>query len=119
MPKCLNVKINSALALNPPILIKRYFALKWRFSLRIFMILGFVLIVLLLIFYVFQVNEVTRASFLISNYQKKIEELSQKNKNLEINFSQLDLGPLLKNLGYEKIEKIYYIQILETQMVTK
>jgi len=84
---------------------------------------GFILITFLLVFYIFQVNEMTKAGFFVSNYQRKIAELSQENKNLEINFSQVNslanLEILLNNFNYEKIEKVHYLKVLGTTVVAK
>ncbi len=64
-----------------------------------------------------------RETYLIQNYQRKIKELSQENKTLEINFFQANslstIESLVKNLNFEKVERIHYIQVLESQVVAK
>lgn len=115
--------MNKTFVLNPPFLISRGFALNWRFVLRIFWILGFISLITLSIFYIFQVNEMIRESYLIKNYEKKIEKLSQENDILEIKFSQSNslesLEAKVQNLNYEKIGQVHYIQILDDTVVTK
>ncbi len=94
-----------------------------KLSLRIFWILSCVLILSLLVFYVFQVNEITREGYLTKNYLKKIDTLSQESKFLEINFAHTSsLGNIEEKsraLNFERVEKIKYIQILESSLVTK
>lgn len=111
------------LALNPSFLIKRHLTFKWKFNAKSFFAFAFTLFVFSLIFYIFQVNEVTKASFFTSNYENKINILIQENKNLEIKFSQINslanLEILLRDLNYEEVGKIHYIQILENTVVVK
>ncbi|XOB41708.1 MAG: hypothetical protein ACKKMS_03260 [Candidatus Nealsonbacteria bacterium] len=94
-----------------------------KIGLKAFWILSFISIISLLIFYIFQVNAMIGETYLIQNYQRKIKELSQENKTLEINFSQANslstIETLVKNLNFEKVERIHYIQVLESQVVTK
>lgn len=49
-------------------------------------IAGFLMSLSLLIFYVWQVNNLTKVSYLMSGYEKQISALSDENKNLEISF---------------------------------
>jgi len=111
------------LALNPSVPVIRPLVLKRKFSLKAFWILSFISIISLLIFYIFQVNSMIRETYLIQNYQRKIKELSQENKTLEINFFQANslstIESLVKNLNFEKVERIHYIQVLESQVVAK
>ncbi len=94
-----------------------------KIGLKTFWILSFISITSLLIFYIFQVNSMIGETYLIQNYQGKIKELSQENKTLEINFSQANslsiIESLVKNLNFEKVERIHYIQVLESQVVAK
>jgi len=92
-------------------------------NLKIFWILTIILTITFLVFYILQVNLMTKETYLIRDYQKTIKELSRENKILEINFSQENslshLEVLVKNLNLEKTDKIHYIQVLESQVVTK
>ena len=94
-----------------------------RVSLRVLVISGFVLVVFLLIFYVFQVTEITKANFFLSDHGKKIAALTQENKDLEFNLSQknslTNLEIVLKNLNYEETNKIYYIQLLGSTVAAR
>lgn len=86
-------------------------------------IFTFFIVVSLLFFYIFQVNEMTKASLLIPVYEKQIAELSQENKTLKIYFSKANslknISSLAKELNFEPIGRIHYIKILEGAVVTK
>ncbi len=103
--------------LNPLISIK-YLSLK--FEARVLWVSIFVLIITLLTSYVFQVSDTVSKGYQIRNYQQKLKELSQENNLLEINFAQINsLGNIeekIKELGFEKIDKIHYIHTLESQI---
>lgn len=90
---------------------------------RILWIFSFLLIVSFLIFYIFQINEVTKASFLVVSREKKISELAQANENLKTYFSRenssKNIESLVSDLNFEPIRKIHYIKMLETMVVTK
>jgi hypothetical protein len=96
---------------------------KWRFSLRIFWILGFISILGLLVFYIYQVNSLTREVFLIEAYKKKREELSENNEILEISLAKSssleNIEDYLKTHNFEKASKPKYIRILESSVATK
>lgn len=71
----------------------------------------------LLVFYVWQVQDLTRGSYLINNYEKQISKLSDENKNLEVSFAENDfLGQALlkvQALNFQKVipSSVKYIQI--------
>ncbi len=77
-------------------------------------------LLLMLVFYVFLVNELTEGAYLIKNYDKEIKMLFQENKNLEANFAQAQfLGQVTakaKELSFEKTTNIKYIKILESSL---
>ena len=113
--------MNPALILNPSII--RPLMLKWKFGLKTAWALGFSLVIALIGCYVFQINEVTRASFNIANYEKQMADAEKDFKNLQINFSNLNslssLEALLASAGYEKVGQVHYIQMLESTVVSK
>lgn len=115
--------MQKSLSLNLPFPISSPLILKKKFSLRIFWFLSFLLIFGLLIFYVFQINSIIEKTYLSQSYEKKLKELEEKNRNLEIEFvktnSLENLEILVKNLNFEKAEKIRYIKVLPEQVVTK
>jgi len=91
--------------------------------LRIFWLFSSLLIGALLVFYIFQENSIVQNIYLLNNYERKLTELQEDYKNLEIKFAEINslenLESLVQNLNYEKIEKIRYIQVLGGQVVTK
>ena len=97
------------------------FPLKIKFKLKSLLFLSLFLIFSLLSFYIFQINRLTFANYQIKKFQEKIKELSTENENLEIQLTKLNSLTSLENLipsqNFEKIDKIDYIQILDSQMV--
>jgi len=91
-------------------------------SLKFWLILSIVLIMSLLAFYIFQITAVISGGYQVQNYQKKISKLSEENKMLEINSTKINSLENIENkiqgLGFERINKTHYIQILENSMVT-
>lgn len=97
--------------------------LKWKFSLKALWIITLISITALLIFYIFQVNFLTKETYLIQNHEKKLNQLSLENENLEINFSKLNslenIEKYIQSQNFEKISKVKYIRVLEGTVVTK
>ena len=69
----------------------------------------------LLVFYVWQVNELTAGSYLVNSYEKQITKLSDENKNLQISFAESSfLGRALEKiqaLNFQKTTSVKYIQV--------
>ena len=88
----------------------------------IFMFIGFA-VVLLSAFYVFQIIEITRESYLVLDYQEEAQNLLQNNDGLEARFTENkslnNIESLAQELNYEKIGKIYYIQTIDNVVATK
>lgn len=78
-------------------------------------IAGFVLSLALLVFYVWQINNLTQGSYLINSYEKQISKLSEENKNLQVSSAESSfLGQALekiKALNFQKTTSVKYIQI--------
>lgn len=68
-----------------------------------------------MIFYVWQVNDLTRGSYLVNSYEKQISGLSDQNKNLEVSFAESGfLGQALEKiqeLNFQKTTSVKYIQV--------
>lgn len=81
------------------------------------------LIGVLLTLFVFQINSVIQKTYSLKNYEKELVLLSEKNRNLEIKVAQLNslenVESLVRDLNYEKIGEISYIQLMEPQVVSK
>jgi len=112
--------MNNSLTLNPSFINMSF---RWRISLKLFWLFVFLSILLLLAFYIFQVNAAVSERYLIQEYEKRIGEVSKESQNLVISSAQvgsLDKAEeLLEALNFEKINKIHYIRVLDTQVVTK
>lgn len=91
-------------------------------TLKFFLILSVTLIISLLAFYIFQITTVISEGYQIQNYQKRLSELSQENKILEINSIKINslenIDNKIQELGFEKMNNVHYIQILESSVVT-
>lgn len=113
--------MNYVTALNIPDI--RPIVFRWNFNLKKIGILGFIVFMSLLVFCIFQVNEVTKASFYIFSYQKQIAELGRESKSLETNFSQVNslvnLEILLDKYNYEEVGKVHYIKVPGVTVVAK
>jgi hypothetical protein len=87
-----------------------------------FRLMGVCFIVFLVGFYVFQINALTGASFRVNSLQRQLAT-SKESKNLEINYSGMSSLASLEGLAgtsaYEKVDKIYYIQMVENTMAKK
>jgi len=79
--------------------------------------IGFFVSLSLLVFYVWQINELTRGSYLINSYEKQISKLSTENKNLQISFAENSfLGQALEKiqaLNFQRVTSVKYIKILD------
>lgn len=110
--------MNNTLAIN-------YFPLnlKWKLSFQYLYPLLFVLIGLLFVLDIFQINSVIQNTYLLKNYEKELNLLSEDTKNLEIKLAQTNtlenIETLIKDSSYKKIEEIRYIQLIGSQVVTK
>jgi len=76
----------------------------------------------LLVFYVWQINDLTKGSYLINSYEKQISKLSDENKNLEVSFAENSfLGQALEKiqaLNFQKTTSVKYIQISGSPVAT-
>ncbi len=105
--------MQNTLTLNSPII--RQISLKWKINLKPFWILSSVLVVILISFYIFQSNYLVRDSYLIKEYDKKLSDLSLENSNFKVNFAKSNslenIESLVKNLDFEQIREVKYIQL--------
>jgi len=112
--------MNHVSILNPYLFVKRRMALDWKLTFKVFMVLGFTLTLFLIFSYVAQYVAMVKAGYLIKNSEERIEALYQENKNLEINFAHVtsleNIKEIAQNLGYQKTERIKYIEVLESSL---
>ena len=78
-------------------------------------LIGFCMSFFLLVFYVWQINDLTRGSYTINNYEKQISQLSDENNNLQVSFAESSfLGQAIEKiqgLNFQKTTTVKYIQI--------
>jgi len=102
---------------------------KNNFYKRVFWIIGVILMLFLPVFYFFQVNAESSERYLVQKYERELNRLMRENKNLMINSAQINsldnLAKLFEKptqsqaLNFKKVNRIHYIQILDTQLVTR
>jgi len=84
---------------------------------RKFCVIGFVGVLALLVFYVWQVNGLIKGSYLVKSYQSDIVKLSEENKKLQISFAESSfLGQALikiQQLNFQKTTSVKHIQMPE------
>lgn len=83
---------------------------------------GFFVSLAMLVFYVWQINDLTRGFYTINSYGKQLSELSEQNKNLQISFAESSfLGEALEKiqaLNFQKTTSVKYIQVLDNSVAT-
>lgn len=112
--------MQNILTLIPPVSISLGLSSSLKVVLRVLTI--FVLLALL-VFSVFQINTYTKEIYLIQNYEKKLNQLTQENKILEINFSEVNslnnISNYVQNKVFEKTNRVDYIRLLESTVLAK
>ena len=87
---------------------------------KIICLMGFFASLVLLVFYVWQINDLTKGSYLVNSYEKQISDLSDENKNLQVSFAENSFlgGALTKSeaLNFQKVTTVKYIQIPESSV---
>ena len=85
--------------------------------------IGIIMVSILSIFYVWQVNSLTQDSYMLNNYQHKIDKLTVENKNLQVSFAEDSfLGQALvkiQALNFQKItsaDSVKYVQIPDSSV---
>ena len=113
--------MQNTLILNPFISNIRFFIFKFKFNLKFLWIFVLLAIFSLLIVSVHQLNAYTAEVYFIHSSEKKINQLSQENKILEINLAKANslgnIGHYVQN--FEKAGKIEYIRVLESTVLAK
>lgn len=90
---------------------------------KIICIAGFLISLSLLIYYVWQVNYLTRGSYLVNSYEQQVNKLSEEKKNLEVSFAENSfLGRVqqkIQVLNFQKTTSVKYIQVLDNSLTAK
>ena len=115
--------MSKTLSLHYPPVINDFFPLKSKFKFGILRNLIIISITALLVAYIFQINAIIQKTYFVKNYEKELSVLAEDNTNLESNVYQANsLGATetrIKDLNYEQIGSIKYLQVLEPQVVSK
>ena len=84
---------------------------------KVFLAIIFISTLILLVFYIFQVNVLTEETYFIKSCEKKLTQLSRENETLEVDFSKAsslaNIGNYLQSQNFEKVSQVKYIYILE------
>ena len=98
---------------------------KKRGILTMFWAINLIFLLVLSIFYIFQIGALTQKIYLIKDYEKRLEKLSKENEVLEINLSKsnslsnIENYLISENFVKARADQVKYIQILEGTVVTK
>ena len=78
---------------------------------------GFFMMAVSLVFYAWQINDLTKGSYTINSFEKKISQLSSENQNLQVAFAENSfMGQAMEKaqaLNFEKTTSVKYIQVSE------
>lgn len=102
----------------------KIFSLRFpRINWKAFISLGFCVVLVLSVLYVSQINRMVQGAYVIKDFQKQVNELTQVNKNLEINLAQIsyleNIQAKTQELNFQKVEKIKYVQILGSSLAKR
>ncbi len=93
-----------------------------RFNWKAVYVVGVFVSLMLLVFYIYQINQITREYYLIKDYNKQMDNILSDNRVLEDNLSENDfLGQAMNKanqLGFEKITDVTYDQILNGSLAS-
>jgi len=97
--------------------------LKFSLTLKFFWLLIIAAILSLSLVCVFQLNTYTREFYLINNQENRLQQLTQENKMLEINFSKANslnnIGSYVENQAFEKVKQVEYIRVFESTVLAR
>jgi len=76
---------------------------------------GFIMGLMLLVFYVWQINNLTRDTYIFSSYENQVNKLSDENKNLQISFAENSFMEealvKIEALNFQKAVSIKYVNV--------
>ena len=91
-----------------------------RINWKIVYLSGVLLSLLMLVFYISEVNKLIKGAYLIKSYEKNTNLTLEENRNLEISLAKNSfLGRMAdraKELSFEKTANIQYVQILDDSL---
>ncbi len=73
--------------------------------------------------YLLQVNQFIAERYSVQKHQRDLNRLTSESKSLEVNSLEANslnnITTSLEGLGLERVNKTYYIRVLDTKVVTK
>ncbi len=98
-------------------------SIKFNLSLKLFWILISAVILSLLVISIIQINAYTQEIYLIRDQETRLNQLTQENKFLEIDYSNSyslnNIGNYAQNQTFEKTNNTEYIRVLESTALAK
>ncbi len=92
-------------------------------SFKLVELFSFIALLSLSTFYIFQINQSTRNSYLAQIYQQKVEVLLDETQELENKYtfanSLENLLPAIQKLELEKIKEVSYLNLYPAQFTEK
>ena len=92
-------------------------------NLKIQYILFSLLLLVSIFTYVFQVSALTQETYLIEDYQEKINSYSQESSSLEYKFLQsnsfFEVENIARELNFEEAQRVSYIEVTGSEVVVK
>ncbi len=90
--------------------------INWKFI----YVFGLTMCFLMFVFYILNINQLTKGAYLIVEYNQKISSLTKENRAMESNFAEKGLLDRMHNraneLGFEKISNVKYLEILNVSL---
>lgn len=82
---------------------------------KVFCIISFMALFFSLVFYIYQINNLTGGTYSINMYESKISNLSKENRKLEVSFAESSFLGLVeaktRELNFQKTAGVKYIQV--------
>lgn len=82
---------------------------------KVFCVISFIMLFFSLVFYIYQINNLTSGTYSIKVYESKILDLSKENRKLEVSFAESSfLGAVetkTRELNFQKTARVKYIQV--------
>jgi len=96
-----------------------FFEVNW----KLISMTGFLMAFALMVFYVYQINCLTRDYYTINTYERQISGLAEENKNLQVFFAENSfLGQIQEKaqaLNFQKSTAAKYVKILDNSVAIK
>jgi len=103
--------------------LKNLLFLNWKRAFKVSAVFSFIFSVIFLGFLIFQLNSEASERYLISRYEKNLDQLTKESQDLEVKFSKANsirgASDLALKLNFEKISQVSYIKLPANKVVKK